>query len=176
MTTEPAGAPSEAWLKRIVVGKNPRWTLVRVLVFVVTVFVLFKFVFIPIQVVGISMAPTYVEGQIRLVNKLAYRKTAPQRGDVVAVRMKTEQVVLLKRIIGLPGERVVFSDRRIYINGERLEEPYVRLPVHASWSSNWAWIIPQNEYLVIGDNRSMAFKDHYRYLAERDEILGTVLH
>lgn len=176
MTTEVVTAPSDAWLKRLVVGKNPRWTMARVFIVVVTVFILFKFVFIPIEVVGISMEPTYVEGKIRLVNKLAYRKIEPQRGDVVAVRMKSEPVVLLKRIIGLPGERVVFSDRKIYINGNRLEEPYVKLPVHPSWSSNWAWIIPKSDYLVIGDNRSMAFKDHYIYLADKDEILGRVIH
>ncbi|MBI2949364.1 MAG: signal peptidase I [Verrucomicrobia bacterium] len=176
MTIEAVTAPSDPWLKRFVIGRNPRWTLARVLIVVVIVFVLFKFVFIPIKVVGISMEPTYVEGRIRLVNKLAYRKSEPQRGDIVAVRMKSEPVVLLKRIIGLPGERVVFSDRKIYVNGKRLEEPYVKLSVHHSWSSNWAWIIPKNAYLVIGDNRSMAFKDHYRYLAEKDEILGRVAH
>jgi len=176
MTTEAATAPPDPWLKRFVIGRNPRWTLARVFIVVVIAFVLFKFVFIPIRVVGISMEPTYVEGKIRLVNELAYRKSDPQRGDIVAVQMKSERVVLLKRIIGLPGESVLFADRKIYINGRRLEEPYVKLPVHHSWSSNYRWLIPKNAYLVIGDNRSMAFKDHYRYLAEKDEILGRVAH
>ncbi|MBM3838959.1 MAG: signal peptidase I [Verrucomicrobia bacterium] len=176
MTTEAAPPPPDPWLKRLVIGRNPRWTLARVFVVVVIVFVLFKFVFIPIKVVGISMEPTYVEGRIRLVNKLAYRHSEPQRGDIVAVQLKSERVVLLKRIIGLPGERVVFADRKIYVNGKELDEPYVKLPVHHSWSSNYAWLIPKNMYLVIGDNRSMAFKEHFRYLAEKDEILGRVAH
>ena len=176
MTSEAPPVPAEDRLKRFVIGRNPRWTLARVFVFVATVFVLFTFVFNLIQVVGISMAPNYVEGEIRFVNKLAYRKSTPHRGDVIAVQMKSERVVLLKRVIGLPGERVVFSDRKILVNDQRLEEPYVKLPVHRTWKSDWALIIPQNEYLVIGDNRSMPFKNHFIYLAEKEEILGRVLH
>ncbi|MBI4658518.1 MAG: signal peptidase I [Verrucomicrobia bacterium] len=188
MNTAATTAPSDQWLKRMVIGRNPRWTLVRVAIFVVTVIILFKFIFIPIQVVGISMAPNYIEGKIRLVNKLSYRNARPQRGDVVAVRMKSEHVVLLKRIIALPGERVQFVREkgrgrgkvRILINGQPLEEPYIKLPIHRSWGETWPrdWVlvIPKGQYYLIGDNRSMPFVDHYRYLAERDEILGKVLH
>ena len=177
MTTEVAAPPRKSWLQSFFLGRNPRFTLVRVLVLILTTFVLFRFVLVPIEVVGVSMEPSFVEGQIRLVSKRAYLQAKPQRGDVVAVRMKSERVVLLKRIIGLPGERVQFLKKKILINGEPLEEPYVKPNVHPSWSERgWAMIIPADCYLVVGDNRSMRFEDHFRYLAGRDEIIGKVVY
>lgn len=174
LTPGAAPPPSSDWFKRFLVGKHPRFTLFRVCVWVVASFVLFRVVFLPIEIVGISMEPTFVEGQIRLVNRLAYRKAEPQRGDVVAVRMKAENVVLLKRIIGLPGEHIRFSVGKIYINGRKYEESYVKNRTHPSWIGR-PIDVPKDRYFVIGDNRSMWFRDHFKYLAEKSEILGKVV-
>jgi len=147
-------------------------------VLVVVCFVTFKFALLPIRVEGISMQPTYHDRQIDCVNRLAYLRHEPQRGDVVAIRfsdpgpLATPSEMLMKRIIGLPGDTVAFHAGHAYINGEMLDEPYVK------FSCDWEAPPIQcgtNEYYVVGDNRSMGIKDHVHGLATRDRIIGKVL-
>src|SRR4051812_3823764 len=100
-TADNPQAPS--WVRTMVIGRNPRRTLVRILIMVVTCFVVSKFVLLPIRVEGISMLPTYKERGVNCINRLAYIFHEPRRGDVVAVRLAGQHVMLLKRIVGLPG-------------------------------------------------------------------------
>jgi signal peptidase I len=162
------------------VGKRPKHTAIRASVLIVMSFVVFKFVLRPIRVEGISMAPTYREGSINFVNKLAYWRSEPQRGDVVAVRMAGESVMLLKRIVGLPGERVVLRGPRVFINGNELQEDYVHLPKRPFWTwregrSPEYWSLGRDEYFFIGDNRSVLGEAHYKGAGTRDRIVGKVL-
>src|SRR5437867_6327513 len=117
---------SPSWLSRIVFGRNPKRTAVRALLLILLSLVAFKFVLMPIRVVGISMAPNYIHGQIKFVNRLAYLKARPMRGDVVAIRINGARAVLLKRVIGLPGETIAVEQGTVRINGEPLEELYVK--------------------------------------------------
>ena len=80
---------------------------------------------LPIRMEGISMLPTY-SGGINFANRYAYRWSPPQRGDAVAVRMRPgEGVVFVKRIVGMPGERVGIEVGVVMINGEPLIESHV---------------------------------------------------
>ena len=136
------------------VGRKPRWTLARAVTLVAVSFVLFKFVFIPIRIEGTSMMPAYRDGRINLINRLAYRWRGPARRDVVAVRQDRHRLVLLKRVVGLPGERIKVRSGYVFINGERLEEPYAKgssVP-----SSGDEVLLGPNEYFVIGDNRDVS--------------------
>jgi len=137
------------------VGRRPRWTLARVVVLIIVTFVLFKFLFIPIRLEGNSMWPTYQHHAIKLVNKLAYRKHPPRRGDIVAIRLPGTKVMEVKRIIGLPGERVSvrWLTGRVYINGEPLDEPYLKSQVR--WVAE-PRLLGDNEYFVVGDNRPIS--------------------
>jgi len=160
------------WLQRVLIGKNPKRTLARILVLAAVCFAVYRFVLLPIRVQGISMLPTFPDKGIHLVNRLAYLSHEPQRGDVVAIRLAGESVMLLKRIIGLPGETVAFQDGHAVINGQVLEEPYVKFPC------NWEHKpepVEQNEYYVVGDNRSMDFYDHTQGRSERRRIVGKVI-
>lgn len=165
---------SHSPIQAFLVGRRPAWTVIRVLVLVVVCFVLFKFVFIPIRVVGISMYPNYIHGRFNLINKLAYRKTIPQRGDVVAVRMAGEQVVLLKRIVALPGERVRIKRGTIYINDQPLEEDYVK-GRNKNWEIERESVLEADQYLVVGDNRAMEIHNHYFGLIYRRQIIGRIV-
>ena len=71
-------------------------------------FVTFKWVLIPIRTQGVSMLPTYSSGTFNLVNRLSYvgLHAEPKRGDIVAIRLAGPNVVYVKRIVGMPGERV----------------------------------------------------------------------
>jgi len=158
--------------RRLVFGRDPRRTAVRVLVLATLSFVIFRWVLIPIRAEGISMEPTYKSGSLNLVNRLAYRYRKPERGDIVAIKLAGPHVLYVKRIIGLPGEQVAIAQGQVYINGAALEEPYVR--------KRWSWEVPEvtlttREYFVIGDNRGMRAADHDFGRVDMSRILGRVI-
>src|SRR5690348_14175681 len=90
------------WYVRAIAGKNPLVTLVRAALWALLIIILFKFVLVGIRVRGESMEPTFHDGQVKFINRLAYLRSAPKRGDVVGVRAPGLRAVYLKRIIGLP--------------------------------------------------------------------------
>ena len=167
-----AEAIARPWWVRATIGRNPKLTLVRMMGSVVLLVVMAKFVLLPIRVVGISMLPAYRENQVNFVNRLAYLFHPPQRGDVVAIRLAGDHVMYCKRIVGLPGETVSFHQGRLLINGQVLQEPYVKMP--CEWEHESIQVAP-NEYYVVGDNRSMDFFDHEQGRAERSRIVGKLL-
>lgn len=157
---------------RIVFGRNPRRTAVRVLVLASVSFVVFRWMLIPIRTEGISMLPTYHSDTFNVVNRLAYAYSSPARGDVVAIRLAGPRVVYVKRIVGLPGERIGIVEGEVEINGAVFSEPYVR--------HRRPWDIPAvslgpREYFVIGDNRGMAPADHDFGRVEANRILGKLV-
>ncbi len=177
-------------LKRIVFGRRPKRTLIRAAVLAVVIFGTCKFVLLPVRIVGVSMEPTYRSNSINAVNRLAYIFGKPHRGDVVAVYYSRQpmgtnlritilkrvfagpSVLLLKRIVALPGETIAITNGVVYINGAPLAEPYVKYRA--------GWYLPpiklaENEYFLIGDNRGMDQRDHEFGRAEAERIVGKVL-
>lgn len=157
-------------LQALTIGRSPRRTLVRVIVLVVVVYLVFKFALVPTRIQGISMNPTYHQGQIKFVNRLAYKFGGPQRGDIVALKIAGERVLYMKRIIALPGEEFSIRNGTVYIDGGPLDEPYLN-PKVAPWNETRRKI-PEGEYLVIGDNRSMGQRDHEWGVFSRERIVG----
>src|SRR5579872_3664149 len=94
------------WLQAILIGRKPKWTLIRLSAIIFGTLVLFGFVLIPIRVTGISMYPTYPDRRINFINRLAYVNHEPRRGDVVGISLAGEHLMLMKRIVGLPGETI----------------------------------------------------------------------
>lgn len=140
----------------------------RVLVLAAVSFIIFRWVLIPIRTDGSSMLPTYSHGRLHFVNRLAYGTGGPARGDVVAVQLAGPHVVYIKRIVGLPGERVAIAGGQVLINGTALAEPYVHH--RKSWDLDGVTLGPR-EYFTIGDNRAVS--DYGRMPA--DKILGKVV-
>jgi signal peptidase I len=166
---------SPSWL-RFIFGRNPSVTLLRIVVLTAVSLLVFRFVLLPIRVTGESMFPNYKDGQIRFVNRLAYLKGSPQRGDVVALEFRGKQVLLLKRIIGLPGEKFHVFNGEVYINGEKLAEPYARgkilSPSGKGYGSTREPIaLGPTEYMVIGDNRTKS----EGFIKDTKQIVGKVL-
>jgi len=164
--------PQPHWVRVIAVGRNPTNTLARVAILIGVSFVVFHFILLPIRVDGISMQPTYKSGAVDFVDRLAYAWHEPRRGDVVSVRFAGYHLMLLKRIIGLPGETVAFDRGRVLINGQPLNEPYERR------SCNWTLppkTLGPDEYFIVGDNRTMPWQDHMFGVVERYRIVGKVL-
>jgi len=149
-----------------------RRAIVRGVALVAVAVVVFGFVLLPVRLEGISMLPTYHSGAMNFANRLAYLWREPARGDVVAIRMAGLGLLYVKRIVGLPGERVEIAAGVVTINGRPLVEPTVAL--RAPWNLP-AFTLGGGEYLVIGDNRSMAIENHDFGRVARDRIVGRLL-
>lgn len=103
------------------------------------------------QVTGPSMLPQVQPGELVVINTLAYRMGAPARGDVVALRRDEPTAqTFLKRVVGLPGERVRLRDGVLYVDGRRIDEPYVTLRDRATTPEI---TVPADALYVLGDNR-----------------------
>jgi signal peptidase I len=165
------------WLQVITIGRRPKRTLARLVALVVICLITFTFVLIPVRVTGISMEPTYHDHSVNFINRLAYVRREPQRGDVVGVRLSPNpgagtKIMLLKRVVGLPGEAVSFVGGHVCIDGDVQTEPYLK---HVSdWEAPPTSLGP-GQYYVVGDNRSMRPEEHEHGKAERAQIVGRVL-
>jgi signal peptidase I len=158
----------------VLIGRDPKRTLMRAAVLAVFCYVFFKFFFfkmviLPVRIEGNSMFPTYHDHGRNYVNKLAYLHSEPQRGDVVSIRMAGEHVMFLKRIVGLPGETVAFEYGNLIINGKPMLEPYLKFQSHTPRLAPVA--LGLNEYYVIGDNRM----NSERGVISRERIVGRVI-
>jgi len=153
------------------IGKKPAHTAFRAGILIVAAYIAFGVILLPVRMEGISMLPTY-SGGINFANRYSYEWSAPERGDAVAVRMAGASVVFVKRIVGLPGERVGIDVGVVMINGEPLVERHVLYKT--------LWNMPEvalgpNEYFLIGDNRGMPMKNHEFGKTTRDRILGKMI-
>jgi signal peptidase I len=159
-------------LQRVLFGRNPRRTTVRILVLAAISFSLFRWVLIPVRTDGVSMMPTYESGSLRLVNKLSFRGgKRPDRGDIVAIKLAGPHVLYVKRIVGLPGERIAVAGGLVQVNGHPLLEPYVQR--RKPWDYNEVTLGPR-EYFVIGDNRSAVSRGDFGRV-DASRIVGKLL-
>jgi signal peptidase I len=171
MGTDGKGSSLPGWLRRALIGRNPKRTLMRIIVLVVACLVLFNFVLVPVRVEGPSMSPTYRSHGINFANRLAYLFHEPRRGDIVAIRTTGIHNMYMKRIIGLPGETIAFRHGHAVIDGKLLYEPYVQYP--CDWELTPRLLGPR-DYYCVGDNRSMAAVDHEKGVAYRNRIAGRI--
>jgi signal peptidase I len=124
------------------------------------------------QVEGPSMQPNLNTGQYVLADKLAYRLGNPQRGDIVVVQpnLPTDQEYI-KRLMGLPGETIAVRNGSVFINGQKLAEPYIAEPPQYTGS----WQLGPDQYFVLGDNRNNSNDSHIWGALHRRAIFGKVL-
>ena len=113
---------------------------------------------------------------IAVGNAVAYKVREPQRGDIVYVKnASTEEKLYVKRIIGMPGETVSFKDGYVYIDGQKLDEPYIQEDVETNCDKTFH--VPEGCYLVLGDNRENSRDSRYwddPYVKESD-IKGKII-
>ena len=122
------------------------------------------------QVSGPSMSPHVSSGEFVIVNTLAYRFGAPQRGDIVAFRHESiTPEVYIKRVVGLPGDRVRIDRGTVYLNGTPLAEPYVRYGDDRSVPET---TVPPQSVYVLGDNRAVSEDSRVFGPVPDSEVLG----
>lgn len=139
--------------------------VVPYLVIILVVVLIRSFLFTPIKVNGTSMNPTLKDGDFMIVNKIS----KVDRFDIVVIKSKKSKEVLIKRVIGMPGETIEISDGIIYINGKKLKDKYGK----GKTNDIAAIDIGDNEYYVLGDNREVSLDSRYFGSFKDSEIFGT---
>lgn len=122
-----------------------------------------------------SMLPTLEVNDRLLIDKLSYRWSNPERGDIIVFsptdKLKQENIrdTLIKRVIGVPGEKVEIKQGRVYINDRLLPEKYIVENQRYHWGPV---TVPTNSYLVMGDNRDFSYDGRYWGFVPRENIIG----
>ena len=134
------------------------------------------------RVEGPSMQPTLSSGEFLWVNKAAYFEWngdyvfgGPQRGDIAVLRSPdtVEDYDLIKRIIGLPGDRLRIERGKVYINDQLLDEPYIRFQASYSYPPDGQEIVvPEGQYFVLGDNRPNSRDSHFGWFVPSTYLIG----
>lgn len=156
---------------------------VQSIVLALSVFVLlYLFVAQPNEVKGTSMEPNFENGEYLLTDKLSYQLGKPQRGDVVVFKAPpsepcaADECEYIKRIIGVPGDKVMVKGGQVYLNGQQLKEPF--LPADfvtdpGSFVKEGVEVtVPGDYYLCFGDNRSHSRDGREFGVIKRDSIVG----
>ena len=131
------------------------------------------FVFHTARITGSSMERTLNGGDVVLVYDLAYAfGNAPQRGDIVECTFPERSGRYVKRLIGLPGDRIEIRENCVYINGEYLSESYV-----SSVAEDYAIQLGTDDYFVLGDNRADSYDSRAADMGtlKQKDIHGRVL-
>lgn len=152
----------------------PFWEIAETLaIALLSIFVIYSFVAKPFVVNGASMKPNFSDGDYILVDEITYRFREPERGEVIVFKNpNNEAEFYIKRVVGLPGEKVVINANTVKINGEVLNENY--LPIENSVSGERVFDLGAREYFVMGDNRAESFDSRNWGPLKRNEIIGSV--
>ncbi len=123
---------------------------------------------------GRSMQPNFQPKQYALVSKASYGMGSPERGDVIVLyRPGNPTEELLKRIVGLPGDKIQFLDGSVFVNGQKLDESdYLG---DESTGRREGLVVPADSYFVLGDNRSVSKDSRSFGPVPRAAIVGKVL-
>jgi signal peptidase I len=117
-----------------------------------------------------SMLPNFHAGERVVVNKAVYWFGDPQRGDVVILKAPNgEPNNWIKRIIGLPGDTIEIIQGATYVNGVKLEEPYVKNSFTYSFPKR---IVPEASYFFLGDNRDVSNDSSKGWFLLRQDVIG----
>lgn len=146
---------------------------------VLAVFVTRQYIFNPYVISGASMTPSFYDGDYVFVNQINYRLWPAHRGEVIVFRGPASNGDdLLKRIIGLPGERVVINDGTVRIfntenpDGMILDESYLDSSTITTGSADVT--LGADQYFVMGDNRSVSFDSRSWGALDAEDVVGKV--
>ena len=157
--------------------RKPISYVIEILIYVFIIFfclyIFPKFIMERTVVSGESMENTLHNGESLLVNKLSYRFGDPERYDIIVFWPKGKDVdeYYVKRIYGLPGETIYIDDNSIYVNGEKIDDPYAKDAMEDDsidiGTAEQPYTLKEDEYYVLGDHRSVSLDS--RYSPEKDE-------
>ncbi len=144
-----------------------------VIVSVVSIYFVYAFIAQPFKVDGKSMEPNFSTGDYLIIDEITYRFRQPVRGEVIVLNNPTsEKEFFIKRVIGLPGEQVLVSDNKVFVDGKHIDEEY--LPGGISMSDTPPFQLGESEFFVMGDNRESSFDSRNWGPLGKHQIVGVV--
>lgn len=185
--------------KKINVGQENKtkksviWEYVQAIVIaIILALIIRKFVIQAYKIPSGSMLETLQIGDHILVNKFIYYLKDPERGDIMVFKYpKDKKRDFIKRLIAMPGETIEIKDKKVYINGQLLEEPYADFKDSEIFNKNHPAyyidpyarnrdnfgpkVIPENSYFMMGDNRDFSQDSRYWGFLDRELIEGKAL-
>lgn len=156
------------------------WDLIKVFVIALVIIIPIRsYVGQPFIVSSVSMQPTLYQGQYLIVDELSYHLHQPERGDIVVFKYpKDTSQYFIKRLIGLPGEKVQIKDNHVIIynsehpNGLTLDESYLPGGTITNAAGDSTITLGQGEYYVLGDNRSNSLDSRYWGIVPQSDMVG----
>jgi len=146
----------------------------KYLIVIATVFFIALFVVSFEQVVGPSMKGTLNAGDVTIVNKLVYKFRTIKRNEIVSINQKDK--IMVKRVIGLPGEHIEYKDNKLYVNGSLVLENNIFVETKDFKLEDIGYeTIPKDMYFVLGDNRTNSSDSREFGLVKKDEIIGKIV-
>lgn len=143
--------------------------------------VIYIFLFRPFQVSGESMFPTFKNREYILTNLIGLRFSKPQKGDVIVFHAPPDpEKDFIKRVMGLPGDTIYLKEGFVYVNDQKVDENrYLKSDVRtfggAFLKEGEKIVIPQGNYIVMGDNRPFSSDSREWGFLPKDKIIGTSL-
>ncbi|MFL7792104.1 MAG: signal peptidase I [Anaerolineae bacterium] len=155
-------------LARTFGGRSPLREVLETVLLTVMLFLVINTFTGRSQVNGSSMEPTLHNGQYLIISKVSYWIHSPERGDIIVLHPPSNVGEdYIKRVVGLPGERIEVRDGKVWVDGVVLDEPYISTSLGYSES----WDLGEGEYVVLGDNRNNSDDSHkWGPLAEEDIV------
>ena len=151
-----------------IMRKETKIELIKYIIIIILVILFRTFFYTLIRVNGDSMNDTLYNGEIMILDRISYRFNDIKRFDIVVV--KTDSSYLIKRVIGLPGEKLKYIDGNLYINNKFVKEDYLDYITEDFDISDKA--IPDDCYFVMGDNRSNSADSRVYGCFKKERILG----
>jgi signal peptidase I len=174
--------------------KSLIWEVLQTVVLTILIFVAVRAIVQNFRVEGASMEPTLHRDQYIVINKVAYSRLdgtpvspilgadanpsgtpkyvfgGPQRGDIIVFKAPgAPDKDFIKRVMALPGEQVRVSAGNVLINGQKVDEPYIKF--HASYDFETR-TVPARQYFVLGDNRPNSTDSHLGWFVPIEDIIG----
>lgn len=150
--------------------------VIETLLLIVTIYALVNLATARFIVEGDSMLPTFETGQFLIVSRVHYLLGQPERGDIVVFHYPRDpDSDYIKRVIGVPGDVVEMRRQQVYVNGDALDEPYIRELCNPMSCPDNTWQVEPNHYFVMGDNRNQSRDSRAFGLVERTYLVGEAL-
>lgn len=149
-----------------------------VLICTVVFFIVYVFIGQVMVVTGNSMYPTYKNNQKIIVEKLSVKYRPIKRGEVIIFKEPVENILVIKRVVGMPGDKIKVADGKVYVNDQAPEESYLQPNIQTTAGTaiqdGVDYKIPSDAYMLLGDNRKDSIDSRVWGFLTKQDITGRV--